>query len=230
MWQAVCPSTPLLVVSGVREASHSGVLRGGPGSLPEKSGEKENMLDEQVLRDETSEFVNLTCRTGNVYELRTVGAVWSGYFEDFKELKKSAQKLSGATGVIGVYISINPCKLECLARCTNKVRRAKKDSLTSKADILRRETFLVDVDPVRLKDIMSTDAEKELARLTNQEIKAYRSPNRDPRKHTKSKLGFWLRTYHSFTNNRLAAANGYPEGHQDKHPGSVEAISRSRHP
>jgi len=43
-------------------------------------------------------------------------------------------------------------------------------------------------------------------------------------------LGFWLRTYHSFTNNRLAAANGYPEGHQDKHPGSVEAISRSRHP
>jgi hypothetical protein len=64
----------------------------------------------------------------------------------------------------GVYFTLNPLRPEILARRANRVDVAEAGDLASDHHVTGRRWLLVDVDPVRVPGIGSTDAEKAAAR------------------------------------------------------------------
>jgi len=74
--------------------------------------------------------------------------------------------------VPAVYVTMNPCKPELLARAENKTVNWAKNT-TSDADILHRKWLLIDLDPVRPSGISSTDTEHEAAMARAEEVKAF---------------------------------------------------------
>jgi hypothetical protein len=109
------------------------------------------------------------------YELRTTGErIWSGYYDDMEALAGDAIKLSGSVGVDGVFHTINTVNPILLARSYNKMKRASRGESTSAKDILRRVTFLVDIDSAtRSKGICATDAELVTAKAKTTEVRDY---------------------------------------------------------
>ncbi|MGE3805607.1 MAG: hypothetical protein AB7K24_13105, partial [Gemmataceae bacterium] len=63
----------------------------------------------------------------------------------------------------GVYFTINPLNPALHARCGNRVDVAGSGDSTSDSEILRRRWLLIDLDPVRPRDISSTDIEHDEA-------------------------------------------------------------------
>jgi hypothetical protein len=107
-------------------------------------------------------------RPGQVTELRALEvdgrATYFGFF-DFDHLPDmacAAIELEGRAK--GVYFIPNPIKPELLARCPNRVRKARKGELTTDDDILSREWMLIDVDRKDNKGVPATDAERAAAR------------------------------------------------------------------
>ena len=106
--------------------------------------------------------LGLLIEPGSVHELRALdvstGNGWtatlSGYFNNLELMAKSAAKLTG--NAVGLYMSVNPVKPELLARCANRVQRAKKGNSTKDLEILCRRRLLVDIDPVRPSGISAT--------------------------------------------------------------------------
>jgi hypothetical protein len=135
----------------------------------QRPGETAGMADP----DEIRKSLVLTLRLGFVYELRTIGKPYSGYFNDFEKLAQEAERLSGMDGVEGVYVTLNPCNPEFLARANNRVKWAKPGSGAGNKDIVRRFEFLIDIDPVRPSGISATDAEKEKARIKAIRVRDY---------------------------------------------------------
>jgi hypothetical protein len=105
-----------------------------------------------------------TCRLlmqpGEVHELRVPKAgrerTISGYFDDPEKMAGAALKLDGKYA--GIYITLNPCKPELLARVCNRVVPY-AELTTSDHDILCRHWLLIDCDPKRPSGISSTDAQ-----------------------------------------------------------------------
>jgi hypothetical protein len=83
----------------------------------------------------------------------------SGYFDDPAALK---QAVLACNGVAGIYITLNPCKRELLARCANRLKAYAKVT-TKDHEILARCLLLLDFDPVRSSDISASDEEHVLA-------------------------------------------------------------------
>jgi P4 family phage/plasmid primase-like protien len=118
--------------------------------------------------------LEITTVVGHVYELRTTGKVYSGYYNDFDEMAKDAARLSHTPGVTGVFITINPVLPELLARTNNTVALAQRGISTSDKEVLRRTTFVIDIDSVvRAAGISATEAEKEVTFSKAQEVRAY---------------------------------------------------------
>jgi P4 family phage/plasmid primase-like protien len=63
----------------------------------------------------------------------------------------------------GVYFTLNPLNRALLSRRRNRFDEAHSGGAASDMDVLRRRLLLVDVDPVRLSGISSTDGEKDRA-------------------------------------------------------------------
>jgi hypothetical protein len=107
-------------------------------------------------------------RPGQITELRALGvdgrATYFGYFDHdhLADMARAAVKLEGRAK--GVYFVPNPINPELLARCPNRVRKARAGELTKDEDILARRWLLVDADPVRPAGTNSTAAEKAAAR------------------------------------------------------------------
>lgn len=103
---------------------------------------------------------------GQVVELRVMevdgrtNRTDSGYFDNLDDLARYAVSYSGRAPA--VYMTVNPVHPALLARAANRMREYAK-STTSDTDILHRQWFLVDCDPVRPSDIASTDIEHEAA-------------------------------------------------------------------
>jgi hypothetical protein len=102
---------------------------------------------------------------GQVVELRVPNhprgnATTAGYFDDFAELAKEAEVLSGKAP--GVYVTLNRINPALLARQNNRVEEWVKHT-TGDADVLRRRWLPLDFDPVRPSGFSSTDAEHEAA-------------------------------------------------------------------
>jgi hypothetical protein len=116
---------------------------------------------------------NLFYKPEDVRELRALGVLdsngsghrhtFSGYF-DYKhvpEMAAAAAKYSGRAE--GVYFTLNHVNPALLARAPNKFIPVMKDRAKTDRDIVRREYFLIDADPVRPSGVSSTNEEHELA-------------------------------------------------------------------
>jgi len=70
-----------------------------------------------------------------------------------------------AAGTTGIYVTLNEVNPALLPRRANRVRMrlSKKDATTADGDIIRRRWFPLDIDPLRLSGISSTDAEHRAA-------------------------------------------------------------------
>src|SRR4051794_21439239 len=97
---------------------------------------------------------------GEVHELRVINAgrhkTISGYFDNPEQLARAAHKLDGT--VPGVYLTLNPCKPELLARACNRVQTNARFT-TSDSDIAYRAWLGLDFDPVRPSHISSSNHE-----------------------------------------------------------------------
>lgn len=117
---------------------------------------------------------------GQVVELRILNATThsssrypytaSGYFSDAEALLKELATLRTAQGV---YITLQPCKRDLLARAQNRLRsydEMKKGPTTADDAILQYRWLLIDCDPERPAGISSSDLEHEQALARAQEI------------------------------------------------------------
>jgi hypothetical protein len=97
----------------------------------------------------------------------------SGFFDTdhLAQMAKAAAEVSLLAK--GTYFTLNPVKIDLLARRWNRMGWAKEGELTSDTDILRRQCFLVDVDPVRDRHLSATQDEKKYARDVIDVIRAH---------------------------------------------------------
>lgn len=110
---------------------------------------------------------------GQVVELRCIGfrkEIHRGWFNDLAALARAAQQISGK--VEGVYATLNPVDPSLLARCANRLEKARQgEPSTSDRDIVARRWLPVDCDAARAAGISSTDAEHSLALDRAREIR-----------------------------------------------------------
>ena len=101
--------------------------------------------------------------------------IHSGYFDDQEELARQVAALDTDQSVQGIYVTLNEVNRPLLSRRANriKMRLGKKDATTSDADILRRQWFPIDIDPVRPSGVSSTDEEHQAALVRAAEIAAF---------------------------------------------------------
>lgn len=95
----------------------------------------------------------------------------SGYFDDVEALLKALANLCSAQGV---YITLQPCKPELLARAHNRLRSAdemRQAAATNDQQVTRLRWLLVDLDPERPAGISSTEEEHQAALAQAQMIK-----------------------------------------------------------
>jgi hypothetical protein len=97
---------------------------------------------------------------GDVHEVRIPKAgrrgTIAGYFTDAERLADAVLAIDGT--VPGVYVTLNPCKPELLARAANRLQDCAAVT-TSDVDILQRRWLLIDFDPVRPAGISATHKE-----------------------------------------------------------------------
>ena len=87
-------------------------------------------------------------------------STYGGYFDDPEALIKAALTIKRA---LGWYIMLNPCHPDVLSRICNRLVRLGKGESTQDSEILRRLWLPIDVDPIRISRISSTDEEHRLA-------------------------------------------------------------------
>jgi hypothetical protein len=81
------------------------------------------------------------------------GSTLAGWYDDIERLTQQARRLRGISG----YVTINPVSSELLARCDNRLGRAKHT--IRDVDIACLRWLFLDIDPVRPPDISATEAE-----------------------------------------------------------------------
>ena len=93
-----------------------------------------------------------------------------GYFDDIDVMVKCACSVKYA---LGWYFVVNPCHPDVLYRLYNRAKKLNKNESTSDDDILRRKWLPIDLDPVRISRISSTDEEHQMAIKRTMEVKDY---------------------------------------------------------
>lgn len=83
----------------------------------------------------------------------------TGYFDDISKAVQEIEKLERSWHPQGIYVTLNPVKLDLLARAANRIKRAEKDQSTSNEDIVARKWMLIDFDPVRPAGVSSNNDE-----------------------------------------------------------------------
>lgn len=108
--------------------------------------------------------LDILFQPGDVVELRIPEAgrykTLSGYFDDMDKLAESAAKASGQFS--GIYVTLNPCVPELLARSANRTQPYAKVT-TADSQTMWRRWLLGDVDWQRPKGISTTDEEHDAA-------------------------------------------------------------------
>lgn len=131
----------------------------------------------QVLPDHVKRAARLMFVQGQTVEVRGIDVqrngryrpvVEAGYFNSGEASLKAIVDL--APHARGLYWTMNQLNPDLLARRANRLAPAERDSLTSDKDIELRRFLLVDVDPKRLANISSTDAEHDDAIALTREI------------------------------------------------------------
>lgn len=149
---------------------------------------RERMNDPSITRalvdvTEIRRALSVLTQPGQVTELRILNARTadaprfpypaSGYFNDPEALIQALEHLRSAKGV---YITLNPCKPDLLARAHNRLRTSEemrgKAPSTSDEHITALHWLPIDIDPERPADISSTEEEHQAALALAQGIKA----------------------------------------------------------
>ncbi|MFC1935651.1 hypothetical protein ACFLX9_02685 [Chloroflexota bacterium] len=115
------------------------------------------------LVQEIHKTLRLFVSDGSVFELRilaTQHGTISGYFDDIQAAAEATAPWNGKTPAI--YFTPNPVVPALIARSANRLQTHVRTT-TSDVDILRREWFLNDFDPVRPAGISSTNREHAAA-------------------------------------------------------------------
>lgn len=117
---------------------------------------------------ETFNALQLLAPAGGVFEVRALGdRTASGYFDadHLEQAAKAIEALDAAGTYSGIYVTLNPVNPALLSRRSNRIetRLGLKEATTADADIIRRQWFPVDIDPVRPSGISSSDAEHAAA-------------------------------------------------------------------
>jgi hypothetical protein len=118
-----------------------------------------------------AEFLRLLHPPGSVFEIRAIkcpkkpGSDYKGtargYFSDIELATKAIAQIEQSQPP-GIYLTINACDLQLLARCCNRIQwKSGEDDATGDAHIIRRTMLFVDIDPSRLSGISSTDSQME---------------------------------------------------------------------
>lgn len=136
-----------------------------------------NKTEQRAELTRAAELLGLC--NGRITEVRVLGCstisykrphTEAGYFDNVESLVESV--LSVSESADGIYILPNPPTPALLARAANRLRPlGQRDPLTADSDIIHREWFMVDVDPVRPAGICSTDEEIEAAMKLAAEIR-----------------------------------------------------------
>ncbi|MFC1716567.1 hypothetical protein ACFL6S_23065 [Candidatus Poribacteria bacterium] len=100
-----------------------------------------------------------------------VGNVVSGYYNDYERLARDIEPFDGKANI---YVTINPCIPDLLARAANRLQFGAKVA-TGDRDILCDLWFMLDFDPVRPSGISSTDAELHAALAKRDEVAEFLS-------------------------------------------------------
>jgi hypothetical protein len=134
------------------------------------TGQRKALFNEAQIRAAFATLVEV----GQVVEVRALDArtadsphypyTASGYFTDLEALLRSLRSLRGAKGI---YITLQPCQPELLARAHNRLRSSqqmKSDKATTTDAQIRRYRWLpIDADPNRPSGISSSEAEHQAA-------------------------------------------------------------------
>ena len=112
---------------------------------------------------------------GELFEIRIIGKgqrkrVISGYFTDPNVLIKQFDTIDPRGN--NIYITINKVNEACYAREQHDCFR-QTETTTNDHEIDSYEWFFIDLDPVRLAEISSTDIELECARIMAEKVYAY---------------------------------------------------------
>jgi hypothetical protein len=102
---------------------------------------------------------------GGILELRMIGTAQgtvAGWFNDPQALALAAAPFDGRAQIYTTLNRVNP-DLPTRLRYTLNQIVIKPKTLTTDAEIFRRDWMLVDIDPIRAPDTSSTDAEHEQA-------------------------------------------------------------------
>lgn len=84
-----------------------------------------------------------------------------GYFNDKGLAVEIIQKAEEQVKPTGIYITVNPCKVDLLARANNRLSPTRVR--TADADIARVENFYIDLDPKRATGISASADELSFA-------------------------------------------------------------------
>ena len=126
--------------------------------------------------DEVRKAIKILQAPGKVFEVRVVGTsknrkeILSGYFHDAETMLTDIDSID----IRGknVYITLGEVKEECFSRPQSDHFEKNPDNTTSDPEVTCYRWLFVDLDPVRLTGISSTDEElnkaKELAQIVEQ--------------------------------------------------------------
>jgi hypothetical protein len=116
-----------------------------------------------TLRDHSAE-------TPEVREVRVLGArdrdgrTDSGYYADDATGARMTAWHDHSTTPRGTYITVNPCRPDCLSRAAGRIREyVGRGATTADRDIIARRWIPIDIDPERLPGIPATEAEHQAA-------------------------------------------------------------------
>ena len=119
------------------------------------------------MTDDLTSSISILFAPDQVIEIRAItdDGIASGYFDSIEELAKKVSVLDDVQSVQGIYVTLNEVNPSLLSRRSNriKMRLSKKDATTADADIIRRRWLPVDIDPVRISGVSSTDEEHQVA-------------------------------------------------------------------
>lgn len=107
----------------------------------------------------------------NINGQRTyVGKTVVGYYEP-NQYEKASQDIAPFDGKAQIYVVLNPCVPELLARCSNRLQFSASHT-ASDNDIAYLQWFRIDCDPIRPSGISASDTELEKALLCRDDIAA----------------------------------------------------------
>lgn len=127
--------------------------------------------------DEVRKAINVLQAPGKVFEVRVIGTsrnrkeVLSGYFHDAETLLADIDSID----IRGknVYITLGEVKEECFSRPQSDHFEKNPENTTSDPEVTCYRWLFVDLDPVRLTGISSTDEELNKAKELAQKVTQY---------------------------------------------------------